>query len=223
MVRSIFLRTPNSGLQTNMVKVKICGITNKEDALKAAYYGAWAVGFVFHQKSPRYISPSRARKIIEELPPFVTPVGVFVNQNERAVRDVCRFARISTIQLHGDETPLYCTRFRDYKVIKAFRVKDGKSIEGIKAFSGIGFVLLDAFKEGEYGGTGSSFNWNLADKVGLIRAPVFLSGGLNPDNVKEAIQKFKPFCVDVSSGVEKEPGIKDKGLVTRFIQNVKSA
>ncbi|MDO8580149.1 MAG: phosphoribosylanthranilate isomerase [Candidatus Omnitrophota bacterium] len=197
-----------------MVKVKICGITNKEDALKAAYYGAWAVGFVFHQKSPRYISPSRARKIIEELPPFVTPVGVFVNQNERAVRDVCRFARISTIQLHGDETPLYCTRFRDYKVIKAFRVKDDFNFAQVNQYR-VHAYLFDTYSSQEYGGTGETFNWEIL-KTQSFEKPFILSGGLNPQNIQQALGTLNPYAVDVSSGVEKSPGIKNPRLVKTF-------
>ena len=104
------------------MKVKICGITNQEDALKAVYYGAWAIGFIFCKKSPRYVSPSKARKIIESLPPFVTPVGVFVNPKDREVRDVCGFTRISTIQLHGNEDPGFCKRFKNHKIIKTFHV-----------------------------------------------------------------------------------------------------
>ena len=103
-----------------MTRVKVCGITNTEDALKAVYYGASAIGFIFHKKSPRYISPSKAKKIVEALPPFVVPVGVFVDQSEKAVKDICRFTRIRTVQFHGDEKPVYCKRFTDYKIMLKF-------------------------------------------------------------------------------------------------------
>src|SRR3989338_8488456 len=116
------------------MRIKICGITNEEDALKVVHYGAWAVGFVFDKKSPRYVSPSRARKIIEALPPFVTPVGVFVNTNERAVRDICQFTRFHTVQFHGDETPVYCKRFNNFKIIKAFRVQSEMSFDNLAKY-----------------------------------------------------------------------------------------
>lgn len=197
-----------------MVRVKICGITNIDDALKAAFYGAWAVGFVFSKKSPRYVSPSKARKIIEALPPFVTPVGVFVDLSDRAVRDICRFARINAVQFHGDEKPEYCGRFIDYKVIKAFRIADEFPEELIKKYRSNAY-LFDTYASGTEGGTGRTFDWNLL-KEKKIDKPVILSGGLNPQNVREAVEAVQPFAVDVSSGVERAPGLKDPRLIRAF-------
>ncbi len=203
-----------------MVKVKVCGITNIEDALKAVYYGAYALGFVFYKKSPRYVSPSRARKIIEALPPFITPVGVFVNQKERAVMDVCRFTRIKTVQFHGDEKPVYCKRFKDFKIIKAFRVGTVFFPEMVNKYK-VDSYLFDTYQEDVHGGTGKKFNWDKISKYKFDK-PVVLSGGLNPDNIKEAIEQVNPFAVDVSSGLEKAPGIKNPRLIRSFFENLRS-
>lgn len=202
-----------------MVRVKICGLTNGEDVSKAVFYGAWAVGFIFHKKSPRYISPSKARKIIEELPPFVTPVGVFVDQSERAVREICNFSRLSTVQFHGDETAVYCKRFKDFKIIKAFRINEFFPFESVEKYK-VDAYLFDTFKEGENGGTGQTFDWKLINKM-KFKKPVILSGGLNSENVAEAMKEVSPFAVDVSSGIEKQPGIKDPRLIRSFMDVVK--
>jgi phosphoribosylanthranilate isomerase len=201
-----------------MVRVKVCGITSYEDAAKAVYHGAWAIGFVFAKKSPRYISPSRARKIIEGLPPFVTPVGVFVDQSEKAVKDICRFTRIQTIQFHGDEKTVYCKRFGDFKIIKAFRIGDFFPIDSIKRYK-VDAYLFDTFEQGRHGGTGKKFNWDMLRDRSLDR-PFILSGGLNSQNVREAIKTTKPFAVDVSSGIEKSPGVKDPRLMRAFFDAI---
>ena len=200
-----------------MVKAKICGITNQDDAMKATYAGAWALGFVFYKKSPRFISPSRARKIIDELPPFVTPVGVFVNQNEGAVKQICRFTGITTLQFHGYEEPSYFKRLHDYKLIKAFQVDDMFNFEVVTKYK-VDAYLFDTYQENTFGGTGKTFNWNLL-KDKKFDKPVILSGGLTPDNVQEALGAFTPYAVDVSSGVEKSPGIKDHQLVKSFLHS----
>ena len=127
------------------MKVKICGITNHEDAQKAVYYGAHAVGFIFHKKSPRYVSPSKIRKVIESLPPFIVPVGVFADLNEQAVRDICHFTRIKTVQFHGDEKPVYCKRFSDFKIIKAFRVHDLFDFTTVEKYK-VDAYLFDTFE-----------------------------------------------------------------------------
>jgi phosphoribosylanthranilate isomerase len=200
------------------IRVKICGITNVDDALKAVHYGAWAVGFIFSKKSPRYISPSRARKIIEALPPFVTPVGVFVDQSERAVRDICQFTRIHTVQFHGEETAVYCKRFSDVKVIKVFRIADYFPLDEIKKYK-VDAYLFDTYKEGVDGGTGEVFDWSVLAKH-QIEKPFILSGGLNPQNIQKALETPRLFSVDVSSGVEKSPGIKDPRLIRAFFDAV---
>jgi phosphoribosylanthranilate isomerase len=201
-----------------MVKVKICGLTNAEDAQKAVYYGAWAVGFIFFTKSPRYVSPSKARKIIETLPPFVTPVGVFVNQSERAIRDICAFTRIHTIQFHGDESPVYCKRFRDLKIIKAFRIGGFFPVDILHKYK-VDAFLFDTYDEKAAGGTGKVFDWDLL-KGQKIEKPVILAGGLGPDNIRSAINAVTPYAVDISSGVEKSPGIKDQAKIRTFFEAV---
>lgn len=196
------------------MRVKICGITNQEDAQKAVYYGASALGFIFYKKSPRYVSPSRVRKIIESLPPFVTPVGVFVDHKERAIRDVCSFARIQTIQLHGDEPAVFCKRLSNFKIIKAFRLNDQFDFSVVEKYK-VDAYLFDAYKEGEPGGTGQKFNWELL-KGKTFNRPVILSGGLNPNNVREAVDTVAPYALDVSTGLEKAPGLKDPRLLRAF-------
>jgi phosphoribosylanthranilate isomerase len=200
------------------MRVKLCGITNHEDAQKAVYYGAWAVGFIFYKKSPRYASPSKVKKIIEELPPFITPVGVFVNQNEKAVKDICRFTRIRTVQFHGDETAVYCKRFKDYKIIKAFRVGSFLEQKMIEKFK-VDAYLFDAYQPDAYGGTGKTFNWDLINKTTFNR-PVILSGGLKESNIQAAIAAVRPYAVDVSSSLEKTPGIKDPRKIRAFFNTI---
>jgi phosphoribosylanthranilate isomerase len=204
-----------------MVRVKICGITNELDAQRAARAGAWAVGFIFHKKSPRFISPFKAKKIIESLPPFITPVGVFVDHNTGAVRDIIQHCGLRTIQLHGDEDPMTCRRLRagNVKVIKVFRVDekfDGASVEGYTADA----FLFDTHDPNNYGGTGKAFDINLLKSVKASQVPVILSGGLNASNVIEAINALKPYAVDVNSGVEESPGKKDHNKMKDFIDIV---
>jgi phosphoribosylanthranilate isomerase len=197
-----------------MVKIKVCGITNFEDASKACFYGAYALGFIFHKKSPRYISPSKARKIIDQLPPFITPVGVFVDLSERAVKDICRFTGIRTVQFHGKEDPSYCNRFKDCKVIKVFRVEDEVLLSNVERYN-VDAYLFDTFKQDQHGGTGEVFDWRLLEGV-KFKKPVILSGGLNSENVKQAIEAVKPQVIDVCSGVEKSPGVKNPRLIRAF-------
>ena len=197
------------------MKVKVCGITNKEDVLRLVYYGVHALGFIFHKKSPRYVSPSRAKKIIEELPPFVSPVGVFVDSSQRAINDICRFTKINTIQLHGNETPEFCKRMNKvYYVIKAFRVGFDFDVRIVKKYECMAY-LFDTYKEGVDGGTGETFNWDILTGCEFDK-PFILSGGLQSDNIQDAIKKVKPYAVDVSSGLEKSPGIKNPRKVRAF-------
>ncbi|HOW34875.1 MAG TPA: phosphoribosylanthranilate isomerase [Candidatus Omnitrophota bacterium] len=199
----------------NNVKTKICGITNTEDALLAASLGVWALGFIFYKKSPRFVSPSKAQRIIQILPPFVTPVGVFVDQKEGAVRDIAEFCGLNTLQFHGDETPQYCQRFKSYKVIKAFRVHDKFDISGLSQYPVCAY-LFDAHQENVYGGSGKTFNWEIIAGKKLSK-PVILSGGLCAENIAAAITTVKPYAVDVSSGVESVPGKKDEKLLVEFL------
>ena len=204
-----------------MTRVKVCGITNLEDAQAAVEAGAWALGFVFYKESPRCVSPSVVRKIVEMLPPFVTPVGVFVNQNAGAVRDICRFTRIQTVQFHGDEKHSYCKKFSHCKIIKAFRVNQDFDIRQVNPYK-VDAYLFDTHQDNAYGGTGKTFNWNIIkDYQSQIKKPFILSGGLTSDNVRGAIEALNPYAVDVSSSVEQSPGIKDRRKMNLFMDMVK--
>ena len=197
-----------------MVRVKICGITNLKDAQTAVSYGAWALGFVFYKKSPRYISPQKAGAIIKKFTSFVTPVGVFVNEGRKSIEAVCEETGIRTIQLHGDEPPDFCGTFPGYKIIKAFRVGDSFHLKKILTFD-VNAYLFDTYQEKFFGGTGKTFHWEIL-KGKKFKKPFILSGGLNPENIKSALRILRPFAVDVSSGVEKRPGLKDHGLMRDF-------
>lgn len=204
--------------QPNMVKVKICGITNVDDALHAAACGADALGFVFYEKSPRCLLPEAARQIIACLPPFVTTVGLFVNEAPERIRQVADFCGLDVIQLHGDEGPEQ-SHLPPYRVIKALRVKDETSLARLEEYR-VSAILLDAWVPGVYGGTGEKFDWDLAAAVARQR-PVVLAGGLMPENVAEAVRTVRPYGVDVSSGVEAAPGKKDPDKVCEFIRQAK--
>ena len=204
-----------------MIRVKICGITNKDDALTAVGLGASALGFIFYKKSPRTISPYKAKKIIEALPPFIVPVGVFVNSKEGALKDIVNFCGITTVQLHGDESPQYCQRLKQYKVIKAFRIKEDFNWNVVDQYKTVSSYLFDSFKENQYGGSGQSFHWNLL-KEKEINQPFILSGGLNAQNVVEAMNRLKPYALDVSSGVEESPGKKSEQRLVEFFQTLDS-
>ena len=200
----------------NTVKIKICGITNEADALAAVHAGADALGFIFYKDSPRYVEPERVAGIVAELPPFVVPVGVFVNASVEEVNEVCETTGLQVAQLHGNESPGFCDRL-DRPVIKVFRVKDETWKSEAAAYS-VGAVLLDTFAEDLYGGTGVTFDWRFVEG-----SPhrVILSGGLNPDNVAEAVHRVRPYGVDTGSGVEREPGRKDHQKIRSFVEAVR--
>jgi len=202
-----------------MVRVKICGITNSDDALHAAESGADALGFVFYSKSPRYIAPADAGEIIKALPPFVVPVGVVVDMDKSELDEAVRLSGIKVIQFHGSEPPDFCRSF-GMPYVKAFRVRDMDSLKGLELYRGAAAFLLDAYCESELGGTGVTFNWDIAAYAkGFGR--VILAGGLTPENVADAVRKVRPYAVDVASGVEASRGKKDPELVTRFIASAK--
>jgi phosphoribosylanthranilate isomerase len=201
-----------------MVRVKICGITNPEDALAAVEAGADALGFVFFLGSPRCISPEQAAVIIRRLPPFVQTVGLFVNEEPATVNLVADRCGLDLVQLHGEETPDYCTAVRR-RIIKAFRVKDASSLDELSNYR-VAAPLLDAWSPSAHGGTGTTFNWDIAAAAAASQA-IILAGGLTPENVAGAIAAVRPYAVDVSSGVESAPGKKDAGLVSRFIRSCK--
>jgi phosphoribosylanthranilate isomerase len=203
-----------------MIKIKICGITNLDDALAAVDYGADALGFNFYKKSPRWIEPQRAAEIVAQLPPFVVPIGIFVTEKEDKIRDIVSLACLQGIQLHGDETPEFCQRFGS-RVIKAFQVKNKASLERMAHYR-VSAYLLDSYKEGMRGGTGTTFDWHLA-VVAKTFGRVILAGGLTPDNVVEAVKLVQPYGVDVCGGIEKEKGVKDHALMKQFITDVRGA
>ena len=203
-------------------KVKICGITNAEDAAAAVAAGADALGFIFHRKSPRYVEPAFAKQIIASLPPFVVPVGVFVNEEAATVRTIMDSCGLALAQLHGDETAAYC-RDLARPLMKALRLKDRGSFLALAEFQGRagarGFVV-DTFSEKAYGGTGAVADWGLAAEAARS-ATILLAGGLTPENVKEAIKTVRPYGVDVRSGVESSPGKKDHGKIRAFLDAVR--
>jgi phosphoribosylanthranilate isomerase len=167
-----------------MNRVKICGITSSSDASQAAYQGAWALGFIFNKKSKRDIGAFKAKKIISELPPFVTPVGVFVNQKEGAVRQIAEFCGLRALQFHGEETPAYCKRFSEYRVIKAFRIKDELNLNLIRDYKPVvSAFLFDTFVDGEHGGTGKTFDWNLVKPAKDFGKPIIISGHGNGETL----------------------------------------
>jgi phosphoribosylanthranilate isomerase len=203
------------------VKVKICGITNKDDAFAAVDAGADALGFVFYEKSPRFVKRTVAADICALLPPFISKVGVFVDELEYEIERALADCGLDTLQFHGDEPPGFCQKF-PAKSIKAFRMKDAQVLSRMEEYD-VDAWLLDAFVEGKQGGAGQTFNWDWAREAKRFNVPIILSGGLTPENVGEAIRNVQPYAVDVSSGVEKEAGKKDHNKIKHFIEAVRNA
>ena len=204
-----------------MKAVKICGITRIEDGLAAAHAGAHAIGLVFYEKSPRHVDLLRAREISDALPPFVSAVGLFVNPDRSQVENTLASVHLDLLQFHGEEPEAFCSSF-GMPYIKAARVKPGLDLVQYAAdFASAKGILLDAFVEGVAGGTGRVFDWSLIP-AGLS-LPVILSGGLDADNVTDAIRAVDPWAVDVSSGVERAKGIKDAARIAAFMQGVRKA
>jgi phosphoribosylanthranilate isomerase len=201
--------------------VKICGITRVEDALAAVRLGAHALGFVFCAASPRCVTPEHAAAIVRKLPPFVSAVGLFVNAEASAVQSVLEQVPLNLLQFHGDESPAWCAQFR-VPYIKAVRVRAGVDLlQYAQLYSAGRGLLLDAYVEGAHGGTGSVFDWRLIPRD--LPLPIVLSGGLDSVNVGAAIRGVRPAAVDVSSGVEAGPGIKDMQKMAAFFQGVRNA
>jgi phosphoribosylanthranilate isomerase len=199
------------------VKVKICGITNLDDALLCAEAGADALGFIFYDKSKRYIEPERASSIISELPALLMKVGVFVNEDPGRVNDIAELTGLNTVQLHGEEDVHYIEKII-FPVIKAFRVEKKFDYASLESYKYCGW-LLDTFNNEEYGGTGESFKWSsIPEKV---RSKVVLAGGIGIENIEEAYRIVKPAAVDLSSSLESSPGKKDKMKITVFMNKVK--
>lgn len=200
-----------------MVRVKICGITNVEDALACADAGADALGFNFYQESPRYIEPAAVGRITEQLPASIQCVGVFVNlPDAEQVRRLASEAGVQAVQLHGDESPAYCQKLKDLFVIKALRVKSDFDPEQAARYE-TEAVLLDGFSRVAFGGVGQGFDWSIARRCRELVAKLFLAGGLNISNVAAAIESVQPYAVDACSGLESVPGHKDMVKVRAFI------
>jgi phosphoribosylanthranilate isomerase len=202
-------------------RVKICGITSVTDGLMAAEAGADMIGLMFYEHSPRHITLAQAVEIARALPPLVLRVGVFVNPEEGLVTRAIGDCGLSLLQFHGDETSDFCTQF-GVMSLKALRVRDEESLAALEHFQTDAF-LLDACAKSGLGGTGETFNWDLAVKAQKFGKPIFLAGGMTPENVAEAVRRVRPFAVDVSSGVESAPGKKDAAKVRAFIKAAKGA
>ena len=202
-------------------KVKICGITSVADAQAAAEAGADMIGLMFYEGSPRHITLAQAVEISRSLSPFVQRVGVFVNPEEAKVMEAIAACGLNLLQFHGDEPSDFCTQF-GLMSVKALRVRDAASIAALENFQTDAF-LLDAHSKAGLGGTGEQFDWDLAIEAQKFGKPIFLAGGLTPENVADAVQKVRPFAVDVSSGVESAPGKKDPAKVQAFVNAVRDA
>jgi len=206
-----------------MTLVKICGITNKNDALAALRAGADFIGFIFYNKSPRNITKKNAAKIIKELgkkQKKAKKVGVFVNENPKKVKEICDFCGLDFIQLSGNESPAYCETLKKLtkgKIIKVLRIKNKRDINKANKHRAE-YILFDTPSKSKFGGTGMTFDWGL---LGGYKKKYFLSGGLNPKNIGQAARALKPFAVDVCSGVEQRPGKKDNKKVKEFVKNAK--
>jgi phosphoribosylanthranilate isomerase len=203
-------------------RVKICGLTCLDDALAAVEAGADALGFVFHPASPRHVTPALVRTIVPRLPPFVARVGVFVDAPEPDLLATVRESGIDTLQLHGREPASLCHRLAPATVIKGFRVSGADLLGQLEAYAGIAW-LLDTHIAGSHGGTGRVFDWRWAREAVQRGGTVILAGGLNPDNVAEAVATVRPYAVDVSSGVERAPGKKDPARMRAFVAAAKRA
>ena len=212
---SVYTHGFNSYNNPSVTKIKICGITNVEDALLAVELGADALGFIFYRESKRYIRPERAHEIISKLPPFVTTVGVFVNQELDEIKNIKEEAGFDLFQLHGDESPDFCKRL-GRGVIKTIRVRGSINPEEIESYP-VQTVLFDTYSTKGYGGTGESFRWKVLKGLNSSKR-IILSGGLSPENVSQAIRIVNPYGVDVSSGVEDYPGKKNPQRLKKFIE-----
>ena len=202
-------------------RIKICGITTADDARAAVDHGADAIGLVFYARSPRSVTVQQAQQIVAAVPPFITVVARFVDEPADDISRILSSVPVDLVQFHGDETPAFCQQFgRPW--IKALRVRPGVELEALcKDYQAGRGILLDSWQDGVPGGTGKSFDWDLAART--LPLPVVLAGGLNEDNVGEAMARLRPAAVDVSGGVERAPGVKDSGKIERFVAAVRAA
>ena len=204
-----------------MTKVKFCGITNLKDAISAAELGADALGFVFYPKSPRFISPKNAKEIIKKLPPFISMVGLFVNQSKSEVEEVIKGCPLNLLQFHGDENESFCKQY-NLPYIKAISMKsDVDLLKCIQEYNSAKALLLDTFSKVARGGSGEVFDWKMIPPNTL--KPIIVAGGLTPDNVQTLLEVISPYGVDVSSGIEINKGLKDYKLMKKFILGVTNA
>lgn len=207
-----------------MTKVKICGITNLEDALLSVKFGADALGFNFYQKSPRYIEAEKVREIVEKLPKEILKVGVFVNENLNKIWETAQKAKLDAIQLHGEETPEFAKKLKkktNLEIIKAFRVSPEFKPEDVLEYE-VDAILLDAYSQKEHGGTGKTFDWEIAKNVRAIFPKMYLAGGISETNIEQAIKNVNSFAVDACSGLEKTKGKKDAEKVKKFLFSAKN-
>jgi phosphoribosylanthranilate isomerase len=202
-----------------MVKVKVCGITNLDDALECIKLGVDALGFIF-AKSKRRVEKEVAKEIIDKLPPFITSVGVFVDEDKEKVLEIANLCGINVLQFHGNESIEYCKYFKDFKIIKSFLIKDKESLREVSNYK-VSAYLFDTFKEGSLGGTGTTFNWEIL-KGFKFNCPFIISGGLNSENIESCLKILNPYAVDVCSGVEAYPGKKDRKKLREFLKSIKS-
>jgi phosphoribosylanthranilate isomerase len=208
-----------------MIKIKICGVTNAEDAIWAANLGADYVGLNFYPPSPRKVSPKNAKDIAAQLPPFVIPVGIFVNEPVTSIAKVVKSVPLKVVQLHGQETPEICREIKalGVQVIKAISLEAPLNAGDLAAYADtVDFFLFDSGTEQTPGGSGQTFDWSWLQAASALGKPWFLAGGLNPDNVKDALKQAQPPAVDVCSGVERLPSRKDFEAMKRFIQTVRA-
>ena len=204
-----------------MVRVKICGITSIRDAATAVELGADAIGFIF-TSSPRQVTLQKARNIVDTLPPFVQTAGVFADEEITVIRHIVDFCGLDMIQLHGSESPDFCRNLMP-RSIKAFRLEDASSLLPMKHYKGkVRALLRDTYVKGIKGGTGKAFDWNLAVRGKDLGIPVILSGGLGPSNIQKAVSMVRPFAVDVNSGVEECPGIKNPDLIRKVVERIRT-
>ena len=205
----------------------MCGTTRREDADCAVKLGIDALGFIFVLKSPRYIDADSAGRLISGLPPFITRVGVFVDETVDSIKSIVRIAGLTQLQLHGNETPQFCRELRNWNaslsICKAFSIGKGKDTPAIAHYTdSVDTILLDTYVKGQGGGTGKVFDWTCVDQLSITQ-PLILAGGLNPDNIEDALRTVKPYAVDINSGVEDEPGIKNHQLLENLVSVVRGA
>ncbi len=208
-------------------RIKMCGLTREKDVEAGVEAGLDALGFIFYRKSPRNVDPDFVRSVVAKMPPFTDCVGVFVNRRREEVEEIVEYCGLSHAQLHGSEDPKYCERIERFvspcRVVKAFRVSEESTREEFDPYAKVihGY-LLDTYVKGNAGGTGETFDWSIIKRLNLQR-PMILAGGLDPGNIEEALKQVQPFGVDVNSGVEIEPGIKDHAKLFEFVSKVRAS